>query len=97
MRLNIERTGAFKRDYKRLKKKHYDMDKLRTVIQLIVDKQTDTLYHQYNDHALVGELKGYRECHIEKDWLLMYKIESSRLTLVLTRTGSHKELFSNQS
>jgi mRNA interferase YafQ len=47
----------------------------------------------YLDHQLIGNYKGYRECHITPDWLLIYKVEKDILTLSLTRTGTHNDLF----
>ncbi|MGT2802736.1 type II toxin-antitoxin system YafQ family toxin [Streptococcus henryi] len=91
--MNIERTNQFLKDYKRLKKKHYDLTKLRHVIDLIVNGEREILYHQYKNHYLQGKYKSYQECHIEPDWLLIYKIHGKQLTLVLTRTGSHDDLF----
>lgn len=91
--MRIERTQEFKRDYKRLLKKHRKVEKLREVIELILAKDTETLYRKHRNHFLKGQYKGYQECHIEADWLLIYKFEQERLVLVLTRTGSHDELF----
>ena len=91
--MKIERTNQFLKDFKRLKKKHYDMTKLREVINLFVDGKKETLYHRYKNHYLQGKYKSYQECHIEPDWLLIYKINDKCLTLVLTRTGSHDDLF----
>ncbi|SUN78845.1 addiction module toxin [Streptococcus macacae NCTC 11558] len=91
--MRIERTSEFKRDYKRLLKKHRDVSKLRNVLELIISGETETLYRRYKNHFLKGQYKGYQECHIEADWLLIYKVEQKRLVLVLTRTGSHDELF----
>ena len=91
--MKFERTSQFLKDYKRLKKKHYDMTKLRRVISLIADGEKDILYQKYKNHYLQGKYKSYQECHIEPDWLLIYKITESRLTLVLMRTGSHDDLF----
>jgi len=51
------------------------------------------LLPKYNDHPLSGNYSGFRECHISPDWLLIYKIEKDILTLSLTRTGTHGELF----
>ena len=53
-----------------------------------------TLPDEYNDHQLTGSLKNYRECHIQPDWLLMYRIERDILVLSLQRTGTHADLFS---
>lgn len=52
-----------------------------------------TLENKYFDHELEGEYKGFRECHINPDWLLIYRIENNELTLVLSRTGTHSDLF----
>ncbi|MBR5909213.1 MAG: type II toxin-antitoxin system YafQ family toxin [Schwartzia sp.] len=51
------------------------------------------LPEKYHDHKLAGNYKGYRECHIAPDWLLIYKTDRAKLILVLTRTGNHSELF----
>ena len=48
---------------------------------------------KYQDHALAGDYRGHRECHIQPDWLLIYKINDRELLLTLTRTGTHSELF----
>lgn len=90
--LTIEYTSIFKRDYKKLIKKHYDMDKLEKVIQLLVTNCQDELIRKYRDHSLKGNWKGYRELHIEKDWLLVYKIDEGQLILTMVRTGSHDEI-----
>ncbi len=60
------------------------------VNELATGKVLDAKYH---DHALNGTYKGYRECHIKPDWLLIYYIENDILTLTLSRTGSHSDLF----
>ena len=51
------------------------------------------LPEQYKDHNLSGNYKGYRECHIEPDWLLIYKIENDIITLTLVHIGTHSDLF----
>lgn len=90
---SILRTPHFLRDVKTLKKKHVDIEKLNRPILLIMQQQYHVLIHEYRDHQLTGNWSGYRELHIESDWLLIYKIEKEELQLVLTRTGSHDELF----
>ena len=86
---SIRRSTQFKKDYKRVKKAGKDIAELRQVIdKLAVDEVLDPKYH---DHALAGDYSGYRECHLEPDWLLIYK--NSSLELALIRTGSHSELF----
>ena len=87
--MTIHYTTQFKKDYKRVKKQNKDLDKLRILIEkLVVGKQLEP---KDRDHQLTGEWKGYRDCHVEPDWLLIYKRTSD--TLILERTGSHSELF----
>jgi mRNA interferase YafQ len=87
----ITETTQFKRDYKKIAASgRYSRKEFLTVVELLaLDKQ---LPPKLRDHALVGEWKGYRECHIRPDWLLIYQKPDNELILV--RTGSHSELFS---
>lgn len=85
----FEYRPQFLRDIKRLKHKHYDMQKLYTVIDDLEKYDIELLKRHYHDHALQGNLKGYRELHIDADWLLIYSIDKDRLCLILTRTGNH--------
>ena len=91
--LKAEFTGRFKRDYKLALKKGCDPKKLEQVITLLCSEQP--LPKAYRDHALVNSknYKGMRECHIEPDWLLVYKVLRQTLILQLIRTGSHSDLF----
>ena len=89
----IKRTPSFKRDFKRYKNKNYDMLKLKKILELIVARETEILRTQYKDHVLKGQWQGYRELHIESDWLLIYKVDNDNLILTLFRTGSHDDLF----
>jgi mRNA interferase YafQ len=68
-----------------------DMAKLADVVRILADGEM--LPREYFDHMLHGKYEGYRECHIEPDWLLIYKITESVLVLSLVRTGSHSRLF----
>ena len=86
---SIRRDTQFKRDIKRLQKRGKDIDKLKQVIRLLIN--AEKLELKLRDHQLRGLLKDCRECHIEPDWLLIYRIEGSELCLV--RTGSHADLF----
>jgi len=86
---SIRRDTQFKRDVKRLKKRNKDFNKLKIIIQLLVGGEK--LPPEIRDHRLKGTLKDYRECHLEPDWLLIYRIEGSELCLV--RTGSYADLF----
>ncbi|KAB8290581.1 type II toxin-antitoxin system YafQ family toxin [Bifidobacterium avesanii] len=90
---SVFRTTQFKRDFKALLRKHYDADKMRAAIEALMKQDKDLLSTKYRDHALVNNWKGYREIHVEGDWLLIYRIEWSELQLVLTRTGSHDQLY----
>jgi mRNA interferase YafQ len=83
------RTSQFKRDVKRAKKRGKDTDRLKTVIALLA--QGRTLPAKYKDHQLKGVYKDCRECHLDPDWLLIYRIEANVLQLV--RTGMHTDLF----
>jgi mRNA interferase YafQ len=85
----IIRTIQFKRDVKRAEKRGKDMTKLRDLILLLAGETP--LPVRYKDHPLSGEWKHHRDCHIEPDWLLLYKIDDNDLYLV--RTGSHADLF----
>ena len=88
---SIRAVPAFERDVKRLEKKHYPMDKMGKAIQVVFEGDADGLRRR-RDHALTGNWNGYRELHIEADWLLIYRIEEDELELVLTRTGSHDDI-----
>lgn len=74
-----------------MQKRGKDISKLETVIEIL--SSGEVLPEKYLDHALGGNYNGYRECHIEPDWLLIYKIENETLTLILFSTGSHSDLF----
>ena len=87
---SIRRDTQFKRDVKRLQKRGKNPDKLKKVIQSLI--KAEKLEVKHRDHQLKGLFKDCRECHIEPDWLLIYRIEGSELCLV--RTGSHADLFS---
>ena len=84
----IVANPAFLKDWKKLEKKHYDKQALLTVVQLL---GSDYIPAKYHDHALVGDMQGYRECHIEKNQLLIYQITETEIILVAT--GSHDDLF----
>jgi mRNA interferase YafQ len=91
--LKLEFTGQFKKDYKLALKRGCDPDALNTVITMLANEQP--LPKEYRDHALTNSrnYKGMRECRIEPDWLLVYKIVRENLILKLIRTGSHSDLF----
>ncbi len=89
--LTIKYQTAFKKDYKRIKKRGYDTRLLKKVIELLAERQE--LPKEYRDHALSGDYVGCRECHIAPDWLLVYEVIERELVLYLTRTGTHSDIF----
>ena len=89
--LTIRYETGFKKDFKRIVKRGYDIRLLENVIEMLANGQT--LPAKYSDHCLSGNYTNYRECHITPDWLLIYRINDSELILFLTRTGSHSDLF----
>lgn len=91
--LKIKFTSQFKKDYKLALKRGCDPKELEEVITLLANGQP--LPEKYRDHALVNSrnYKDMRECHIEPDWLLVYKIYQDMLVLRLIRTGTHSDLF----
>ena len=87
------RPGAeFKRDLKRLKKRGKDMEKLRAVVETLCAR--GRLEPKHKDHALSGDWKGWRDCHVEPDWLLIYREEAGKLEL--GRTGTHADLLNDR-
>lgn len=89
MPLIIRQSTKFRRDIKRLQRQNADLERLQEVIESLVIQQP--LNERFRDHLLSGNWKGYRECHIQPDWLLIYCVENSELQLV--RTGTHADLF----
>jgi mRNA interferase YafQ len=82
-------SRTFRRDVKRLEKRGKDTAKLRTILALLINERP--IPPTYRDHSLKGEWTGYRDLHIEPDWLLIYRVEGQELDLA--RTGSHSDLF----
>lgn len=90
--LRLITTGQFRKDYKRIKKRGYNMHLLEKVLDRLLTGEA--LGEQYHDHALTGNYTGFRECHILPDWLLIYIIDKNHLILTASRTGTHSDLFS---
>ncbi len=90
-RYEIEYTGCFKDDVKRLKRRGYDMELLAAVVDLL--RFDGVLPPQYKPHKLTGKHNGKWECHIKPDWLLVWKQEDDRLIMTMTNTGTHADLF----
>ena len=89
--LTIRYQSRFKRDFKRILKRGYDIHLLETVVEMLAEEKP--LPPEYKDHDLQGKHKGYRECHITPDWLLIYEVRDDQLLLYLTRTCTHTDLF----
>ena len=83
-------TTTFKKSLKRVKKRGYNLKLLEDVVETL--RQGKTLPHKYKDHELSGNHKGFRDCHVTPDWLLIYKIENDLLILTLVDTGTHSDL-----
>ena len=90
-KLTVKLTTTFKKDYKMAMKRGRKLELLDKVITTLA--LGENLPNENRDHDLHGNWKGYRECHIQSDWLLIYKIEKDILVLTLTRTGTHSDLF----
>ena len=89
MPLLLRQSTRFRRDVKRQLRKGVDLSELEAVVEILVFQQP--LEDRYRDHPLIGNWKGYRECHIQPDWLLIYRTTDDELQLA--RTGSHVDLF----
>ena len=89
--LDIVLSNRFRRDIKLAVKRGYNLD----LMDKVVDKlsRQESLPPKNMDHALSGDYAGFRECHIQPDWLLIYRIDDRELILFLSRTGTHSDLF----
>jgi len=91
IKYRIEMASRFKKDYKLIQKRGYDIKLLENIISILA--KGDPLPEKYLDHPLKGNYRGCRECHITPGWLLIYEIVENTLVLYLTRTGTHSDLF----
>ena len=90
--LKLNKSKRFQEDITRVKRQGKSLLDLEYIIDLLLEDRT--LPNEFSPHKLRGQWKGYWECHIEKDWLLIYKMDGT--TLYLVRTGSHDELFDSE-
>ena len=90
--LELVTTSTFRKDLKIAKKRGYDL----SLIEFVIDEllRENTLPQKYKDHVLTGNYRGFRECHISPDWLLIYVVDKDKLVLIVSRTGTHSDLFS---
>lgn len=84
-------TTRFKKDYKLAIKRRLDIDLLDDIIRVL--SRGEKLPEKNKDHELSGDWAGHRECHIQPDWLLLYRIDDDILVLALARTGTHSDIF----
>ncbi len=82
-------TNQFEKDLKRMEKRGKTLSKIKNVIRKLVNEERFDA--KFKDHKMVGNYKGRRECHIESDWLLIYKLIDAEI--IFERTGSHSDLF----
>ena len=90
----LRTTQEFDKDVKRCKKNGRNMQLLRDVVELL--EENGSVPDSYKPHMLHDEYVGLWECHIEEDWLLVWRQNDKRLTLLLTNTGTHKDLFQSK-
>ena len=90
-RLSIVMSGRFRKDLRREKRRGRDLSKLEEVVEKLACREPLDISN--HDHNLSGNLNGFRECHVEPDWLLIYRVEENDLILLLMRTGTHSDLF----
>ena len=83
------RASQFRRDLRKAQRQGKDLELLKTIIQTLAEERPPE--GRYRDHELTGTWRGYRECHVNPDWLLIYKVDGNELKLA--RIGSHSELF----
>jgi len=82
-------TSKFEKDLKRMQKRGKDVTKIKTIMERLAAEEI--LESRFKDHLLIGNYKGRRECHIEPDWLLIYKLDNDEIRF--ERTGTHSDLF----
>lgn len=89
--IDIRYTTKFRKDFKIVKKRGCNVELFQEVLNILQNGQQ--LPQKYKDHSLNGNYSGCRECHITPDWLLIYRYDKNGLVLILTRTGTHSDLF----
>ena len=91
MTLSIVLSNRFRKDLRLAKRRGLDLNLLNEVVSTLA--RQEPLDARYRDHDLTGAYSGFRECHIQPDWLLVYRVERDELILFLARTGTHSDLF----
>ena len=90
MKYKLEFTKSFQKGLKKAEKRGLELGRLKEVVEKL--QQGEALEEKYRDHKLKGNKADYRECHIQPDWLLIYKVDNNVLILTLVATGTHSEL-----
>jgi len=91
IKYRIQYTKSYRKQYKLMQKRGYEMALLDDVVMRLASGEV--LPPKYHDHPLRGNKRGYRDCHILDDWILIYRIDKGILTLILSETGTHSDLF----
>jgi len=87
----VKTTKQFEKDFRLMVKQGRNTEKLKAVMKRLADEES--LDMRYKDHKLIGNLEGHRECHIEPNWLLLYRIKQNERAIIFVRTGSHSDIF----
>lgn len=88
---NRKLTNKFVKQYRKMLNQGKDNDKIDKIMAKLINEER--LEEKHNEHKLKGNWKGFNECHIETDWLLVYRIDEKNNTIIFEGTGSHSELF----
>ncbi len=91
MKYEVRKTHRFEKSLKRMLKRGKDIRKLTEIVHRLAEGQS--LPPQCKDHALIGNLTGLRDCHVENDWVLLYYLQENILVLTLSDTWTHSDLF----
>lgn len=91
MKYKVVMSNQFRKDLRLAAKRGKNIDKINKIIKALANGETLDL--KYRDHTITGEYSGLRECHIEPDWLLVYQIDEGMVMLLLSRSGTHSDLF----
>lgn len=87
----VEYSGQFRKDVRRVQKRGKDTEKLKALMALLIEGSV--LSSRYRDHTLSGSWLGVRDAHVESDWLLLYTLNEDGSSIRFERTGSHADLF----
>lgn len=91
MNYEISKTVRFKKDFKLIVKRNYNLTKFETLLNLLISGEE--LPTKYKEHLLINNFKGHFDCHIEPDWLLIFKRDDNEKLITLVRTGTHSDIF----